>query len=45
MGQSNDGQARLAKVPINTIGLADMKDYLPLRAMGLERFYVKPENK
>jgi phosphonate transport system substrate-binding protein len=44
MGQSIDGQAKLAKVPINTIGLAEISDYLPLKAMGLDRFYFKPEN-
>ena len=45
MGQSTEGNKLLERIPINAIGLADMEDYLPLKSMGLERFYVKPELK
>lgn len=41
LGKTTEGMKLLSKIPINRIGLASMSDYLPLRAMGLERFYVK----
>lgn len=42
LGQSKQGAALLAKIPIKHIGEAVMADYLFLKQMGLERFYVKP---
>lgn len=42
MGREEGGQAKLAKIPIKNIGVAEMTDYLPLKLMGLERFYIKP---
>jgi phosphonate transport system substrate-binding protein len=35
------GQALLANIPIEALGLASMVDYQPLEAMGLEHYYVK----
>ena len=42
LGEEQEGQKKLAKIPIKRIGLAGMDDYLPLKKMGLDRFYVKP---
>jgi phosphonate transport system substrate-binding protein len=42
LGQTDEGKAMLAKIPMKQIGAADMTDYEPLRRMGLERFYVAP---
>jgi len=41
LGQSPEGKALLAKIPIKKLGSATMADYLPLKELGLERFYVK----
>ena len=41
LGETEAGRDLLAKVPILKIGDASMADYEPLRALGLERFYVK----
>jgi len=38
LGESEQGRALLAKVPIKTIGRADIDDYRPLAEMGLEQF-------
>lgn len=40
LGESEEGRALLAKVPIKQVGEASMDDYLPLKSMGLERYYV-----
>ena len=42
IGQSKEGQELLSKIPMKKIGPASMQDYLPLKDMGLERFYVGP---
>lgn len=42
IGQSKEGQKLLSKIPIKKIGPASMNDYLPLKEMGLERFYLSP---
>jgi phosphonate transport system substrate-binding protein len=42
MGEKQEGQKKLEKIPIKRIGPAGMEDYLPLKKMGLDRFYVKP---
>lgn len=41
LGDTAEGQALLSKVPISKIGVASMADYMPLRELKLERFYVK----
>lgn len=38
MGERANGRALLRKIPISKIGVASMKDYLPIQAMELERF-------
>lgn len=40
MGESEAGRQLLAKIPIGTAGPASYEDYAPLKAMGLEAFYV-----
>ncbi|WP_432460355.1 phosphate/phosphite/phosphonate ABC transporter substrate-binding protein [Agarivorans sp. QJM3NY_25] len=42
MGSSKKGLLLLSKIPINSIGSANLDDYLPLKTMDLERFYVAP---
>lgn len=42
LGESEEGRRLLAKVPIQKMGVATLDDYLPLKNMGLERFYVVP---
>lgn len=44
MGQSKEGQKLLSRIPMKKIGPASMDDYLPLKDLGLERFYVSPSN-
>lgn len=44
MGQSKEGRKLLSKIPMKKIGPASMDDYLPLKDLGLERFYVSPSN-
>jgi phosphonate transport system substrate-binding protein len=39
LGQTDQGRARLARIPIKTIGPAIRQDYLPLKRLKLERFY------
>lgn len=40
IGQTEEGQRLLKRIPINTIGNAYLEDYYPLKNMGIERFYV-----
>ncbi|SIS57569.1 phosphate/phosphite/phosphonate ABC transporter substrate-binding protein [Neptunomonas antarctica] len=42
IGQSKEGRKLLAEIPINSIGPARMDDYLPLKLLNLNRFYVEP---
>lgn len=42
MGESEEGKALLSRIPIKRIGPASLDDYLPLKDMGLERFFVAP---
>jgi phosphonate transport system substrate-binding protein len=42
MGETEMGRELLSKIPIKTIGRTSMDDYVPLKEMGLERFYVNP---
>jgi len=41
MGESKKQRALLRKVPIKQVGKASLKDYLPLKEMGLDKFYIK----
>jgi len=41
LGDHSVGQALLSKIPIKLIGTANMVDYLPLKNMGLDKFYVE----
>lgn len=41
LGASTEGMKLLSKIPMKQVGLAKMSDYLPLQAMGLERFYAR----
>jgi phosphonate transport system substrate-binding protein len=41
MSHRPTGQALLANIPIEALGLASMADYQPLEAIGLEHYYVK----
>lgn len=41
LGQSPEGAALLAKIPMKKIGESSMADYLPLKDLGLERFFVQ----
>lgn len=41
LGQSPEGAALLAKIPIKKIGVSSMADYLPLKDLNLERFFVE----
>jgi phosphonate transport system substrate-binding protein len=45
MGQSTEGQKLLLNIPMKKIDSASINDYLPLKAMGLERFYVSSGSK
>ena len=40
MGETSAGRALLLRVPFDRIGRATSDDYLPLRHMGLEKYYV-----
>lgn len=40
MSKSETGRAKLARIPINKLGPAQLTDYQPLVNMKLERFYV-----
>ncbi|MET0068073.1 MAG: phosphate/phosphite/phosphonate ABC transporter substrate-binding protein [Candidatus Thiodiazotropha sp.] len=42
IGNSDEGRALLAKIPMKQVGKATLSDYEPLTKMGLERFYVAP---
>ncbi|MCP5085583.1 MAG: phosphate ABC transporter, partial [Rhodobacteraceae bacterium] len=42
IGTDEQGRKLLLRVPIKQLGLASIDDYLPLRDMGLQRFYLKP---
>jgi len=41
LGNSTEGKALLANIPISRIGPARIEDYLPLKQLQLERFYVR----
>jgi len=43
MGKTKSGMILLEKIPIKQIGVASLDDYLPLKLIKLDRFYVKPE--
>ena len=43
MGTTDTGRKMLQKIPIKEIGTAEMRDYLILEKMGLERFYVNQQ--
>ena len=40
LGDTATGKQLLAKIPIKQIGAASIEDYLPLKEMNLDRFYV-----
>jgi ABC-type phosphate/phosphonate transport system substrate-binding protein len=40
LGRNEKGRQLLEKIPIKNIGLASMDDYLELKSLGLEQFYV-----
>jgi phosphonate transport system substrate-binding protein len=40
MEKTDSGRGLLSKIPIKTVGPAEMEDYTPLKEMGLEAFYV-----
>lgn len=42
LGQNKADASLLAKIPIKQVGAASLDDYLPLKKMGLERFFVAP---
>ena len=44
LGQSEKGQKLLAKIPMSKIGPANMDDYIILKSLGLDRYYVAPSN-
>lgn len=41
MGQSEEGRKLLSRIPMNSIGKADISDYYPISSMKLERLYKK----
>ena len=41
LGSNAEGKALLAKIPISRIGPATIQDYLPLKQLQLDRFYVR----
>ena len=41
LGESAIGQSLLSKIPIKKIGAATMMDYIPLKKLNLNNFYVK----
>ena len=41
LGETAEGRALLVKVPINRLGRADAEDFLPLKRLGLNKFYVE----
>jgi len=43
MGKTKTGTALLANIPIKKIGKANIEDYLSLKLIKLDRFYIKPE--
>jgi phosphonate transport system substrate-binding protein len=42
--QTAEGKKQLQKIPMKQIGSANIADYLPLKELGLERFYVSPNH-
>lgn len=42
MGETDQGRELLSKVPISAIAPADLSLYIPLKNLGLDRFYQKP---
>jgi len=44
MGDTAEGRALLARIPILQVGRAVPKDYEPLKEMKLERFYIPPKS-
>ncbi len=40
MGESSDGRAMLLRVPFDRVGRAVAEDYVTLKRMGLEKYYV-----
>lgn len=45
LGRTEKGRQLLEKIPIKNIGLASMDDYLGLKYLGLEQFYVTSSTK
>lgn len=41
LGQSEQGKALLAKIPMKQVGATSLQDYEPLIKLGLDEFYVK----
>jgi len=41
LGDSAMGKALLSKIPMKKVGAAIMKDYIPLKKLKLEKFYLK----
>lgn len=41
LGQSEEGRKLLDDIPIKQVGKASLDDYMPLKRMGLEEYYVK----
>jgi len=41
LSQTLEGKNLLAKIPMKKVGEASMDDYMPLKDLGLERFFVK----
>lgn len=41
LGQSEQGRTLLARVPIKVVGVASLADYVSLKQLGLDAFYVK----
>lgn len=41
LGNTQEGSALLAKIPMKQAGQASMDDYEPLKAMGLDRYYLQ----
>ena len=41
LAEEQEGEKLLSKIPMVKVGPASMKDYEPLKAMNLERFYLK----
>jgi phosphonate transport system substrate-binding protein len=45
MGETQKGRDMLKKIPISKVGPASMANYIPLKSMGLEEFYVTESTK